>query len=87
MKNSLPTNLSPEPRPEETQSWRKQLDTLSLVRSGLDQRGRTGTKGVQRERWEGILEERVFEGWRGVQKERTHSACCCPEAKALTGGL
>lgn len=89
MKNSLSTSLSPEPGLEETPSWREQLDrgTPSPVRSGIDQRGRTGTKGVQRERREDILEEGAFEGWIGVPKERRHSVCCCPEAKALTGGL
>lgn len=75
LKNSLSTSLSPEPGPEETQSWREQLDkdNPSLVRSGIDQTGRTGTKGIQRERWEGILEEGSFEAWIGVQKEGRRS--------------
>lgn len=57
--------------------------------SEMSQRGRTETRGVQRESREGILEEGALERWIGIQKERRHrnSVCCHPEAEALTGAL
>lgn len=57
--------------------------------SEMRKRGRTETKGNQRESRQGILEEGVLERRLGIQKERRHrnSVCCHPEAEALTRGL
>lgn len=83
----MATSLSPEPGPEETQGWREGLgeESPGLVRSGIDQRGRTETKGVRREGREGVLEEGAFEGRIGAQKERRHrnSVWCCPRGQGL----
>lgn len=59
------------------------------MRSEMRKRERTETKGIQRESRGGILEEGALESWLGIQKERRHrnSACCHPEAEALTRGL
>lgn len=57
--------------------------------SEMRKRGKTETKGIQRESREGILEDGALERWLGIQKERRHrySVCCHPEAEALTKGL
>ena len=55
----------------------------------MRKRGRTETKGIQRESRGRILEERALERRLGIQKERwrRNSVCCHPEAEALTRGL